>query len=229
MGILSGLLTFFGCSNPKKGHLITTTGSSGKDTTINVNDILATTPTIENTFPDFENKTDSTDLQILEDDWRQIEFISKDQKSSIQTEIDSINYIFEHKVHKGPGYLGFKDIYVRRLIEHPLSIPLNRILSYLGGGDTKQSGLAILNNSGRVKNGFSLVCNGVEYYGLKDNKNNVTTFCISGAESDKDLDNGIKKLSKFLKSENLFLVHWTHTIMFDETNIQQLVADFESK
>jgi len=229
IGILSGVLAFSSCSDQKKGNLITTTGSSGQDTTINVNDILFTVPTIENAFPDFENKTDSSSLQIPEDDWRQIEFISKDQKSSIDTEIDSINYIFEHKIHKGPHYVSFKEIRVRRLIKQPLSIPIGRILNYLGDGEIKQSGLNILNNSGQVKNGFSFICKGVEYYGIKDNSNNVTTFCISGAESDEDLYNSLKNISKFLKSEKLFLVHWTHTVVFDETNVQQLVADFESK
>jgi len=87
-------------------------------------------------------------LPIPEDDWRQIEFISKDQKSSIDTEIDSINYIFEHKIHKGPHYVSFKEIRVRRLIKQPLSIPIGRILNYLGDGEIKQSGLNILNNSG---------------------------------------------------------------------------------
>ena len=132
IGILSGVLAFSSCSDQKKGKLITTTGSSGQDTTINVNDILFTVPTIENAFPDFENKTDSSSLQIPEDDWRQIEFISKDQKSSIDTEIDSINYIFKHKTHKDAGYVGFKEIRVRTLIKQPLSIPVDRILNYLG-------------------------------------------------------------------------------------------------
>jgi hypothetical protein len=76
MGLLSGLLTFLGCNNPKQNKIIAT-DTSGTVQTINPNELLMTIPTIENTFPDFENKTDTNNLKILEDDWRQIEFISK--------------------------------------------------------------------------------------------------------------------------------------------------------
>jgi len=228
IGIFGGFLALFSCNNSKKGKISTKT-SSGQDTNINVNDILFTTPTIENTFPSFEEIVDSSNLSIPEDEWRQVEFVSKSQKASIDAEIDSINYIFQHKIHQGPNYTGFKEIHVRRLIVQPISIPYNKILSYLGRAYKKQSGLIIENNPGQVKNGFSLICDGVEYYGLKDNKNNVITFCIYGANSDEDLDKSIKNISKFLRSEDLFLVHWTHSTIFDETSIRELVADFESK
>jgi hypothetical protein len=228
IGIFGGLLALFGCDNSKKGKISTKT-SSRQDTTINVNNILFTTPTIENTFPSFEEIVDSSNLSIPEDDWRQVEFVSKSQQALIDAEIDSITYIFQHKVHQGPSYSGFKEIYVRRLIVQPISIPYHKILGYLGQANSKKSGLIIDNNPGQVKNGFSLICDGVEYYGLKDSKNNVTTFCIYGANSDEDLDKSIKNLSKFLRSEELFLVHWTHSKVFNEANIPELVADFETK
>jgi len=228
LGILSGLLSFFSCDNSKQSKIIATT-DSGKDTTINVNDILFSIPTIENTFPNFEGEVDSTGLSILEDDWRQIEFISKDQMSSINTEIDSINYIFDQKSHKGPTYIGFKDIYVRKLIKAPLFIPMSTIITYLGDPDSKISGLNVFNNVGKVKNGFSFINKGVKYYGVKDNANNVTSLCLYEAESDEFLSRSIEKISKFLKSQNLLLVHWTHAKVFNENNIQELVSDLGSR
>jgi hypothetical protein len=206
MGILSGLLSFFSCDNSKQSKIITTT-ESGKDTTINVNDILFSIPTIENAFPNFEGEVDSTGLSILEDDWRQIEFISKDQMSSINTELDSINYIFDQKSHRGPNYIGFKDIYVRKLIKTPLFIPISTIITYLGDPDIKISGLNIFNNIGKVKNGF----------------------CLYEAEPDEFLSGSIERISKFLKSQNLLLVQWTHAKVFNENNIQELVSDFDGK
>jgi len=59
------------------------------------NDILMTIPTIENTIPSTSQTTvDSINLEITEDDWRQVEFISTDFIVQINQEIDSINNIF---------------------------------------------------------------------------------------------------------------------------------------
>ena len=73
MSILTTILTFLGCKNssPKK--------TDNKEIQmINTEDILMTLPTIENSLPTTNNKgIDSLNLNIFEDDWRQLEFISK--------------------------------------------------------------------------------------------------------------------------------------------------------
>ncbi len=78
MGLLSGLLGIFGC-----GDNNTTDKATKNDTTkiqtINPNHILFTTPTLNNALPDFKEKTDTFSF-FHEDEWRQIEFVSKSQK-----------------------------------------------------------------------------------------------------------------------------------------------------
>jgi len=64
---------------------------------------------------------------------------------------------------------------------------------------------------------------------LKDKNANVTALCIYGAESDQDLSNSLEKISNLLKSENLLIVNWTHIKVFSESNIQELVSDFENR
>lgn len=219
MGLLSGMLTFLGCNNQKQNKIIAT-DTSGNVQTINPNELLMTIPTIENTFPDFENKTDTNNLKILEDDWRQIEFISKTQKTLIDQEIDSITYIFEHEIHQGKDYSAFKNLHVRRLIINPISTPFDKIKSYLGDTENEIAGITVNGNNGQVKNGFSLSSKGLNYYGLKDDKGTVTTFCFYGADTDKNLVKSIDKVSKFLATENLYLVDWIHRKIVDEKNIK---------
>lgn len=58
MGLLSGLLGFFSCGDTKIGNQ-TSQKDNSKVQTINLNDILFTTPTLNNALPDFRKKTDS--------------------------------------------------------------------------------------------------------------------------------------------------------------------------
>jgi hypothetical protein len=219
MGLLSGLLSFFGCNNQNESKIIAT-DSSGNVQTINSNELLMTIPTIENTFPDFENKNDTNNLKILEDDWRQIEFISKDQKTSIDQEIDSITFIFEHEMHQGKDYSAFKNLHVRRLITNPISLSFEKVKNYLGDTKNEIAGITVNGNGGQVKNGFSISSEGLNYYGIKDDNNNVSVLCFYGADTDRDLAKSTDKISKLLATENLYLVDWIHTKLIDEKNIK---------
>jgi hypothetical protein len=219
MGLISGLFTHLGCNNPKTTKIIAT-DSSGNVQTINPNDVLMTIPTIENTFPAFENTTDTNNLTLIEDDWRQVEFISKDQKDLIDKELDSINYIFDHEMHHGKDYSAFKKLHVRRLITNPISISFDKLLVFLADNEREIAGISITGNDGQVRNGFSLSSNGMNYYGLKDDKNNVSVFCLYGAQSNEALQKSIDRVSKFLATEKLYLVDWIHRRVIDEKNIR---------
>ena len=228
MGFISGLISFFGCNNPKESKIIAT-DSSGNVQTINPKDILMTIPTIENTFPDFKNKTDTINLEILEDDWRQIEFISKDQKTLIDQEIDSITYIFEHEMHQGKNYSAFKNLHVRRLITKPILLTFEKMRDYLGDTKNEIAGITVNGNSGQVRNGFSISSQGLNYYGIKDDNNNISVLCFYGADTDKDLANSIDKVSRLLSTENLYLVDWIHRKIVDEKNIKGFFKPNDNK
>lgn len=227
IGFASGLLSFFGCNNNKESKIIAT-DSSGNVLTIDPNELLMTIPTIENTFPDFENKTDTNNLIILEDDWRQIEFVSKSQKTLIDQEIDSITYIFEHEMHQGKDYSAFKNLYVRRLITKPISLTFEKVKSYLGDPKNEISGITVNGNNGQVKNGFSIFSQGLNYYGIRDDNNNVSVLCFYGADSGDDLVKSIDKVSKLLATENLYLVDWIHRKIVDENNIKNFFKHDDS-
>lgn len=218
MGLLSGLLTFFGCGDKAEKTNVQQDTSNVK--TINLNDILYTTPTLENALPEFEDKMDASNMQFHEDDWRQIEFLSKDLKSSIDKEITKIKDVYDNHSHKGDTYTAFKKVTVRDLITQPLSIDFSELQACLSDKKLTINGLSLHNNPGQVKNGFSFSANGIDYYGQLDDTKKVKWFCIYSVDSQESMKASIDKLSKLLATENLYLVDWRQMQVFDETNIK---------
>jgi len=127
MGLLTGLLGLFGCNSKSNGKVPKSDTSEVEY--MNPNDILFTIPTLNNSLPNFKDKTDSC-ASFHEDEWRQIEFISKDQKSSIDKEIAKIKDIYDNFSHKSETYTAFKNVAVRDLINQPLSIEFSKLKSY---------------------------------------------------------------------------------------------------
>jgi hypothetical protein len=217
MGLISGLLGLLGCGDNKTTNKTSQTDTA-KIQTINPNDILFTTPTLNNALPDFKEKTD-TCVFFHEDEWRQIEFVSKNQKASIDKEIIKIKDIYDNQSHKGENYVGYKNVAVRDLITEPLFIDFSKLKSYLTDKPIKIQGLGLDNNTGQVKGGFFFNINGVNYYGLVDN-NTVKTFCIYSSDSEQDLKSATVNLAKLLAAEKLYLIDWRAMHVFDETNIK---------
>ena len=214
---LIGLMEFFSCYNTKNKSGVKK--DSTKTQSINSKDLLFTTPTLENALPDFENKMDTTNLQFNEDDWRQIEFIAKTQKVFIDQEMSKIKDIYDNYSQKIDTLTAFKKVAVRELIKQPLIVDFSKLKSYLMDGDNPIKGISLYNNPGQVRNGFSFTANGINYYGILDDKN-VKTFCIYSADSKQGLKASFTKLSKFLKDENLYIVDWRRMKVIDENNIE---------
>jgi hypothetical protein len=223
MGLISGLLGLLGCDNKTSDK--TNQTDTSKVETINPNDILFTTPTLENALPEFESKTDTSNLHFHEDDWRQIEFISKNQKNQIDSEILKIKDIYDKFSHKGDTYTAFKQVAIRESIKEPLTLSFSKLKSYLTGNSIKLKGVTLDGNTGQVKNGFSFKTGGVEFYGVVEN-DNVKTLCIYSADSEEQLKASFDKLSKLSKTENLYLVDWIKMKVLDENSIRtELLTD----
>jgi hypothetical protein len=218
MGVLTGLLGLFGCNNKTADK--TSKVDTSKVVTMDPNDFLFTTSTLNSALPDFKVKTDTCAF-FHEDEWRQVEFISQKQKSTIDKEFVKIQDIYDNHSHDGGTYTAFKKVAVRDLITEPLSVDFSLLKSYLTDKEIKIQGLGLENNEGQVVGGFFFAINGVNYYGLLDNKT-VKTFCIYSADSDKELKEATTNLSKLLAAEKLYLVDWRARKLYDETTIKTL-------
>jgi len=208
--IFGGIFSLFGCDSPKPEP-------QKPDETvqkINLDNILYTTPTINNSLPQFTEKTE-TCVVFHEDDWRQTEFISKNQKASIDKEIQEIRDVLENHSHHGDSYTGYRKLTVRELITEPLTVDFEKLKSYLTDDDIELSGVELGNNDGQVNGGFYFSTNGINYYGQRDNQL-VGIFCIHSVDS---FGTSLENLSRLLKEENLFLVDWRSATVYDEITI----------
>jgi hypothetical protein len=186
---------------------------------VDINNMLYILPTLENALPEFENKVDTNNLYFHEDDWRQVEFLPKDQKNMIEAEFEKIKDIYEnHTEKRDSAFLGFKKLSVRELITSPVLIDKTalKILS----GNNRFNGVALSNNQGQVKNGFSFASEGIDYYGQFDGNDKVKWFCIYNVDEDIKRTT-TKKLAAFLKKEKLYLIDWVQMRVFDETNVEK--------
>src|SRR6476661_6831797 len=88
---------------------------------INPKEIWFTAPTISNEFPQTISKTKETefDIFILEDDYRQNEFLNLSSLPQIEDEFIGIREIWTSHSKKSGGYTLFKNCHVRRVIGLP--------------------------------------------------------------------------------------------------------------
>ena len=133
-------------------------------------------------------------------------------------EIAKIKDIYANFSHNTDTYVDFKKVALRDVIEQPLTINFSRLKLYLAVNNTNITGLSFYNNFGEVKNGFSFIVNGINYYGVVDH-NTVKTFCIHSVDKKENLSPSIENLSKLLKDENLYLVDWRQMKVMDENSI----------
>ena len=79
--------------------------------------LLYSVPTIANARPAAKGKmADDSEMVLLEDDWRQVECVSKDFEASVRDEIADIEAILRD-AREGPG---FSKVHVRKRIPSPL-------------------------------------------------------------------------------------------------------------
>ncbi|MFX1256060.1 MAG: hypothetical protein ACFFCZ_30915 [Promethearchaeota archaeon] len=180
------------------------------------NDILFSMPTIEDALPGIveSSTSDIASLEINEDDWRQLEFISRDHQENIVKEMKQIQQIFDNEAveikieAETVPLLAFKEIHIRQLIPRPISKPFtfNKLSEYFNANLIKGD-LKFKDYSGIVENAFYIKIEGIEYYGQIEN-NNIVVLCLYNADSKEDLKNAVTKLTNLLSSENLLLVDW---------------------
>ncbi|MBO9619096.1 MAG: hypothetical protein J7539_08690, partial [Niabella sp.] len=135
---------------------------------VNPNDIWFTTSTISNEFPQTVSKTRQTefDIQILEDDYRQKEFLNLNSLPLIEEEFIGIKNIWDNDSKKSDDYTLFKNCHVRKVIGLPnLTINFNELTNILKCSSTGQ----VLINGETLLNGFAIKTDSTTYFGTLNN------------------------------------------------------------
>ena len=171
---------------------------------MNPKDILYTLPSISNELPSTIKTSlfNDFELSILEDDWRQDEFLNQSSFPLVEIEVQNIKNIWENnKKEVDAPFNAFDKCHVRATIGEPnLNLnfdKLKRLLNVDKVGSLKLNG-----NDGFVKNSFVLKTETTTYYGILENQI-VTSFCISNFS-----DKTITEIDTILKEFNLIFLNW---------------------
>ena len=208
MGIFTSFLTLIGCKNDtKNGNQSDTSGDSNIEY-MNPNDILMTIPTIENTLPSTtEEEIADFNLEIMEDDWRQIELISKEFLPQIDQELESINSIFENDTSDmGEGMIAFRNLHVRNLIPSPIKSSITKS-AFLESFSNSLEGTLSFMQYGRVKDGLYIETNSFRFYGTETN-GKLDCIGFYGMNNFDQIETFKKELKAFMSKNNLVLVDW---------------------
>lgn len=182
--------------------------NDGNTEMIDVNEIMMTVPTIDNYLPSTTTQEKETlYLEILEDDWRQIEFVHSSFRAIIKQELDSIDNIIENEsVGKNGSITGFKSLYVRKRIPKPLQegIDLNDFREEFSAIET---GSLSFYQYGRVKNGVFFDVSKVQLYGVYE-ESKITALGLYGLSTWDNIKTFHTEINNFMTKYGLLLVDW---------------------
>lgn len=155
---------------------------------------------------------DNEKIFIHPDNWRQIEFVSKENLATINNEIKNINNIYlDQKINNSSGY---KNIYLRTLSD-PLShvgLKLNNLLSFFNTSNRKY--LAFPEDSNIVRNGFFICLENCGIYGIYDKNEIIKSLSLLiNSKPNKD---EISSLINYGNAHNLIIVDWIRMTIIDE-------------
>ena len=167
-------------------------------------DLLYTLPSISNEIPAYANSSlyHDFDYSIVEDDWRQMEFLNKSSMPRIEIEIAKIEKVKGNDSEEvNEDFTAFKNCHVRDTIGEPnLAIDIEKLKFILK--TEKVGSLKISENY--VEKGFTLKTEATTFYGQLENKV-VSQFCI-GEFSDLT----VNEIQNLVDELDLLFVGWYH-------------------
>ena len=172
-------------------------------------DILFSLPSICDRLPGLSGGALGGDeLTLAEDDWRQVEFVSRQFAAAADEEIDAILRIHAEE----RAAVGWRAIHVRRRPEPPISGPLTLedVRRALDGEAAR--GAALAGHGSPATGGFSLAAaDGLRCYGIVDSGR----VAVLGVDQD-GLTPGVARsaaaLADLARGFDLDLVHWCRCV-----------------
>ncbi|HZS86868.1 MAG TPA: hypothetical protein VFE42_05175 [Chloroflexota bacterium] len=167
--------------------------------------VLFSLPTICDAIPHLAPGTTKVDKHIFvfhEDDWRQIEFISRDHAAEMQEELRAIRHVYK-AASIGPG---FRAIHVRQRIATPLRLPWSAVLSAFPDARA-YDGIAYRQAAGLIEGGFGLDVAGITLFGQQHDAI-VYALCLAGAPTQGTEEAWNRRLKPWMAGHDLLLVDW---------------------
>lgn len=144
------------------------------------------------------------ELLMAEDDWRQVELVSRQFAAEAEAEIQAIRTIHEQE---WTG-VAWRNLHVRTRPDPPIAAPLTRadVARYFGGVAFR--GVAYRGDDGPIESGFSFTAgDGFQGYGVEED-GGVTVFGIVQHTPAPPPERSIDALVEMAREFDLLLVDW---------------------
>ncbi|GKX53631.1 hypothetical protein [Budvicia aquatica] len=184
-------------------------------TYVDPSEILFSLPTINDELPALENPPSMENVMVvLEDDWRQCEFIAGRYHNEINQECQSVINIYDTQRVES----GFKTLHVRKIITHPLT-ETRITLAALENAFTiehRYQAVAFNNNASTIINSFAVKSpSGWIFWGQTDDNGDISTLCLRQSET-ADISAITGQIDAFIADNNLYLIDWIQVFVCGE-------------
>jgi hypothetical protein len=179
-------------------------------TTLNPNEILFSLPTLCDSLPPLDStlgsSVSSESTVIDEDDWRQVEFVARNDRATVDRELGDLA---RFKVEKRVG-VGWKDVFVRRSRPEAIRSLAIRSADLFRTAGAKSFTKLYLRSGGvvsQVRGGFAVPLRGGVLYGHTDN-DRLASLGVAGQAPGRLDGAETRAIADICHAFGLFVVDW---------------------
>jgi hypothetical protein len=195
----------------RTGKLMLILRKANPVTMVDPSTILFSLPTITNdALPPIaagSSKLDRDVIEIHEDDWRQIEWVSASFSDAAASDLDAIRLIYEH--HRAE--YGFRQLHLRRAIPVPLEdrqLRLEDLRAALGPHARWLVGFAYRGVAGIIESSFAVrLISSIEMYGVAP-EGLVQALCFANTATNNAPRPDVENLARLAATHDLILADW---------------------
>jgi hypothetical protein len=178
---------------------------------VSPDEIRYSLPTICDAIPDVAAGTSKRGRRVLElheDDWRQVEFVSRSCQDEIEQGLANIFQIYRDQQGEGGA---FRELHVRKEVAEPLRdarLTLGRAQDQFGPPAPPLEGLAYRREDGLIEGGFAFKGrSGLQFYGReRDGRLVALGLLFNGSHGPVDQDG--HAVAALMRGHDLCLVDW---------------------
>jgi len=199
---------------------------------VDPNKILFTLPTLDAVIPHPDQRIKAPGhrtLELHEDDWRQIEFVSTKYQREIEAELADIATICrEYGVDNG-RFPGFREIHMRKRIPSPFDPPLAVAEMWAALGVTGPSfdAVSFERTSGIVPESFAFHIGELTMYGTSVT-NSVRCLCLCRHRSALR-EPALSGVQRLMSAHSLYLVDWCRMTLLAPSDTKSLALYFSGQ
>jgi hypothetical protein len=179
---------------------------------VDVSKLLYSLPTVAMTLPPIaegSTKLGKQTVEIHEDDWRQIEFVSRSLQDQIDEQLAGIRRIYDEE---RASEFGFRKLHTREAFESPIAPVRATVADLIAAFETapaRLDGVSYHQIAGLVDHGFAIrLLSGLELIGLRDDADRISALCLGYGRPNNAVERDLPDLATFMSANGLVLIDW---------------------